>query len=302
MTERALRASRASTPKPAATGKVRPKIDAKPRLASVKPLKAIKAVKSARAVRPAQAAAPASPKLTLATSPAPAKPVASGKRPARRSEAADATHDRKREQILDVAVNLFFKHGYAGTTIADIADKLGVTKPFVYYYFENKEDLFETLSWRASQACLTALHFPSSDKRPAIEKLREGLHRLATENITNFKAGTFYYRETGVLRAPFLRKMRLLGRRFHSDLTNLLLAGQREGDLEFEDAKVTALAIGSVVGFMYAWYKPSGPLSPSAMADRVTGILLKTAGARVTAKPRPKARLATDAGRTRAAA
>jgi len=287
MTERALRASRATPPKPPVNGKIRPRV-AKPILASVKPT-------------------PTSPKLTLAptlTSVKPdtaRKPTGTAKRATRRSEAAEATHDRKREQILDVSVNLFFKHGYAGTTIADIADKLGVTKPFVYYYFENKEDLFETLSWQASQACLTALHFPSTDKRSAIEKLREGLHRLALQNITHFKAGTFYYRETGVLRAPFLRKMRALGRRFHTDLTNLLLAAQRDGELEFENAKVTALAIGSVIGFMYVWYKPGGPLTPRELADQLTAIMLKTAGAR-PGKAKPKARLTAEAGRARVAA
>jgi len=203
--------------------------------------------------------------------------------PAKRPKAAEAMprgHDRKREQILDVAVNLFFKHGYAGTTIADIADKLGVTKPFVYYYFENKEDLFETLTWDASNACMSALHFPTTDKRPAIDKLREGLKRLVLANIKHLKAATFYYRETGVLRAPFLRKLRVLGQRFHTDLYTLLDAGQRAGDLEFDNAKLTALAMGSVVGFMYAWYKPTGPVGAEEMADRLTATMLNMAGVR----------------------
>jgi AcrR family transcriptional regulator len=217
------------------------------------------------------------------TSPA-IRPAVPPVKRARRSTAIEGApgnaHDRKREQILDVAVNLFFKHGYAGTTIADIADKLGVTKPFVYYYFENKEDLFETLTWEASNACMTALHFPTADKRRAIEKLREGLTRLVLANIKHLKAGTFYYRETGILRAPFLRKLRVLGRRFHTDLSTLLEAGQREGDLEFDNAKLTALKIGSVVGFMYAWYRPAGPIGATEMAERLCGTMLRMAGAK----------------------
>ena len=222
-----------------------------------------------------------------------AKPTAMPAKRARRSDGIDGapttSHDRKREQILDVAVNLFFKHGYAGTTIADIADKLGVTKPFVYYYFENKEDLFETLTWEASNACMSALHFPTTDKRAAIDKLREGLTRLVLANIKHLKAGTFYYRETGILRAPFLRKLRVLGRRFHADLYTLLDAGQREGDLEFDNAKLTALSIGSVVGFMYAWYKPTGPVGAEAMAERLCATMMQMAGAKLGTKNSAKA-------------
>lgn len=222
---------------------------------------------------------------------APATPARSGSAPTsrgadsgtkrgRRADRVVATHDKKREQILDVAVNLFFKHGYAGTTIADIADKLGVTKPFVYYYFENKEDLFETLAQDAANACLSTLQFPASDTRAALEKLREGLFRMVLANITHMKAATFFYRETGVLRAPFLRKMRTLGRRHLGELTALLEAGQREGDLDFESAKLTALAMGSVVGFMFAWYKPGGALGSEDIARRLTEQMLRIAGAR----------------------
>ena len=112
---------------------------------------------------------------------------------------AEGVHDQKREHILDVAENLFFKRGFAGTTIADIVEQLGVTKPYLYYYFPGKNLIFETLCWRASVACLTAMHFEKDDHRPAAEKLREGLHRFATANIAYFKAGTFAYREPGAL-------------------------------------------------------------------------------------------------------
>ena len=38
----------------------------------------------------------------------------------------------KRERILEEAVKLFYERGFSGTTLDDIAGKLGVTKPFIY--------------------------------------------------------------------------------------------------------------------------------------------------------------------------
>ena len=195
---------------------------------------------------------------------------------------AASLHDQKREQILAVAEELFFRNGYAGTTIADIVNELGVTKPFLYYYFPGKSDIFETLCWRASHACLTAMHFEATDERRAIEKLHEGLHRFATANVAFFKSGTFAYRDGGAFDAPFMKKLKTMARRFYNELCALLEQARSDGDLEFDDTKLTALSIGSIAGFMYTWYKPNGRIGPDDMVGELTRILMKIAGARTT--------------------
>jgi len=50
--------------------------------------------------------------------------------------------DRKKQEILDAALELFSKKGYEKTTIEDIADALEVGKGTVYLFFESKENLF----------------------------------------------------------------------------------------------------------------------------------------------------------------
>lgn len=203
------------------------------------------------------------------------------------AQPADPIHERKREQILQAAEALFFRKGYAGTTIADICERLGVTKPFLYYYFSNKNEIFETLCWRASHACLTALHF-EDDTRPAIDKLREGLHRFAAANVHFFKSGTFAYREAGALQPAFTRKLRSMARRFYDELRALLEQARADGELDFHDATLTGLAIGSVAGFMYTWYKPDGRLPPEEMVQELTGILLRIAGAETAPRALPR--------------
>ncbi|MGV8978894.1 MAG: TetR/AcrR family transcriptional regulator [Cellulomonas sp.] len=46
-----------------------------------------------------------------------------------------------RERILAVALELFGRQGYAGTSIRDIADRMAMTKAAVYYHFPSKENL-----------------------------------------------------------------------------------------------------------------------------------------------------------------
>ena len=74
-----------------------------------------------------------------------------------RQRAATAGTDVQRERILQAAAQLFAAQGYANTTMAQIVRALDATKPFVYYYFRDKQEIFETLSWRPAVDCFTAL-------------------------------------------------------------------------------------------------------------------------------------------------
>jgi AcrR family transcriptional regulator len=65
--------------------------------------------------------------------------------PGRRGPEADRrrlTAEARRRQLFDVALTLFADHGYAATTMDDIAEAAGVTKPLVYQHFASKRALY----------------------------------------------------------------------------------------------------------------------------------------------------------------
>ncbi len=64
----------------------------------------------------------------------------------REAQAHDANSTR--ERILDVALDLFLAQGYDGTSLRQIAERLGVTKAALYYHFESKEDILLALHLR----------------------------------------------------------------------------------------------------------------------------------------------------------
>jgi AcrR family transcriptional regulator len=53
-----------------------------------------------------------------------------------------------RQEILDVALELFNEQGYEKTSLREIAERLGVTKAALYYHFERKEDILLELHLR----------------------------------------------------------------------------------------------------------------------------------------------------------
>lgn len=56
--------------------------------------------------------------------------------------------DRTRERILEVALPLFARHGFAGTSVRAIASAAGVNVATLAYHFEDKEGLYETVIQR----------------------------------------------------------------------------------------------------------------------------------------------------------
>src|ERR1035437_9233371 len=121
-----------------------------------------------------------------------------------RQKAATPGTDEKRERILKVAERLFAAQGYANTTMEQIVRELGVSKPFVYYYFHNKQEIFETLSWRPTVECLTAMDSPPEDRRAAHVKVTEAIERLIRATINHHPAAFFAYREPQVYRPEYL--------------------------------------------------------------------------------------------------
>jgi AcrR family transcriptional regulator len=62
-----------------------------------------------------------------------------------------------RKKIVEAAFRLFLDKGYHGTTMDEIAESLGVTKPALYQYFPGKEDLFAAVAERSRQELMGTL-------------------------------------------------------------------------------------------------------------------------------------------------
>ena len=67
------------------------------------------------------------------------------------------TAEQRRHQLFSVALELFAKRGYRATTMDDIAEKAGVTKPLLYQHFSSKRALYLELVDSIAQDLLTAI-------------------------------------------------------------------------------------------------------------------------------------------------
>jgi len=94
------------------------------------------------------------------------------------AEIASCKNGRRdtREIIASTATRLFAQYGFNATTIRDVAEKAGVTKPVLYYYFQSKENLFVTLIHEAYDFFYQALEKIISGEGDFRERLEKVTH------------------------------------------------------------------------------------------------------------------------------
>ncbi len=166
--------------------------------------------------------------------------------------------DFKRRRIREEASHLFFEQGYEGTTIDAIAQRLDVTKPFIYSYYNNKSELLYDICRTGITLSLDAIELASAGDRPASERLRQ-LVELVLRIIFDYQEYIVVYeREEKNLDPQQAREIRELRNGFDHKLAAILEQGRTAGEFALHDPVLTATTIGGMITWVSFWYKPTG--------------------------------------------
>lgn len=76
-----------------------------------------------------------------------------------------------KERLLGAALKLFNERGYAATTVREIVEHAGVTKPVLYYYFTNKEGIYLELMTRPFEVFGSIVSGSADGEGAAVERL-----------------------------------------------------------------------------------------------------------------------------------
>lgn len=149
--------------------------------------------------------------------------------------------DERRQAIIQAALECFLKHGYAKTSLDDIAKTARLSRPLLYLKFKNKEDLF-----RATYEFVLADGFERADKAAAgrgtkAEKLMAVMDALLLcpwSKVMNHPMSAEFYEECSALdpeiterheRAVMKHVSAILGDRELGETFALATIGLQEG-------------------------------------------------------------------------
>ena len=161
----------------------------------------------------------------------------------RERKAAEAGGDA-RERLLSGATELFASKGYAATTVREIVERAGVTKPVLYYYFRSKEgiylDLMREPFGRFTAVVEETLH-TGVPARERLFRLCLMAYDIFAENIDTARVmySIYYGPPQG---APFI-DFDAYHRRFQEAVLQVLGEGIRNGDFRRVDPRDAMWAV-----------------------------------------------------------
>jgi len=159
--------------------------------------------------------------------------------------------------LLDKATALFAGQGYEATTLQDIADAVGVSRPSLYNYVSSKEDLLAALVEKVSRGLVESL----AALRTRQDLAPQGQLRALTEMLVRDRAtspGQFRIldRSENML-PPDVRARHLQARReVLTEMTGLIDEGIAAGEFKPVDARTAALGILGMCNWVAWWFKP----------------------------------------------
>jgi AcrR family transcriptional regulator len=105
------------------------------------------------------------------------------------------------QRLLDVALELFSRHGFAGTSVQAIADRVGMTKAAIYYHFRSKDDLLAALVAPAFAELEQLLEAAAAGSGPAARR-EQAVQGYIEYLLRHRKLAGFLSQDVAVLSRP----------------------------------------------------------------------------------------------------
>ncbi len=173
----------------------------------------------------------------------------------------------RRRAIEEVASDLFRRHGYAATSVRDIARALDLRGPSLYAHVASKEDVLwaivDRVASRFEDAAVEAVAAPAH-ATILLARLVRAHVRAVTADVGEASVFIHEWRHlSSDRRAAVLGRRDAYERRFRSVIAD----GIATGDFALTDPTLAATFLLTALNGIPTWYRPDGAVGPEQLAD-----------------------------------
>lgn len=190
-------------------------------------------------------------------------------------KAGERTREReiKREAVLRTAAQLFNEKGFHAVSLDEVAERLNVTKPTLYYYVKNKDEILAECVRSGLELMQEAIARSDEAGGTAIDKLMVAMRKYAEIVTMDFGKCLIRVGEDP-LPPESRREVRRLKAEIDREFRHLIELGIAEGSLRDVDPKLAAFTLAGALSWIGRWYRADGELSPDQIAEQCIGVLM----------------------------
>ena len=172
-------------------------------------------------------------------------------------------------EIYEQATRLFAERGFAGTSLQDIADAMGMTRPALYYYVKNKDQLLARLVTEITEGPAAAVEEIAGRDLDATAKLRALVHLLAARQADHAARFRLVIRSESELPPDLANAHEVAKRRVLDGVVRVVDQGVRSGEFRPRPVRTTALALIGMCNWIAWWFHSGGSQSVDEIADQM---------------------------------
>lgn len=181
----------------------------------------------------------------------------------------------REEQLISIAAELFARKGYEGTSLRDIAEQAGITKAALYYWFPQKETIFQRVVAGRLAALLERVTAAVDAAETPVEKIRAFLLASARQIDSDrsgwvASANTFWSNFNPEQRQAVVPERD----RFEQLLRQCVIDAVAAGALREVDPALATRLLLSGLNYLPRWHKPDGHLSAVQVVEEYLDMVL----------------------------
>lgn len=200
--------------------------------------------------------------------------------------------NRRRNEVIDIAAQVFADRGYHATTIDDLVEASNLQRGGLYHYIGGKKDLLLSIHRRFLEPLLEDTRAINQADEPADVRLRQ-IAQALMRTIDTYRAQvTVFLHEWRVIEnEPEWKEIRAGRREFEQMIEDALRDGQAAGLFRFGDLRLTVLAFLGMMNYTYQWFTRAGRATPDEIANYFCDIFLDGISVeRTVRRPRKRSR------------
>ena len=187
------------------------------------------------------------------------------------------TRRNRSEDVIEAAIRVFHKKGYASASIQDVADEVGVLKGSLYHYIDSKEDLLARIFEQNAGHFEEMLDQASALDAPPTERLCAFARTCTLWYLQNIERMTIYVDEWQHLSGKRLKEVKRIRAAYEDRVAELIGAVKDAGEgAPGLDVKYATLFIFGALNGLPTWYRRRGPDPAERIADAYAGLIVAT--------------------------
>lgn len=172
--------------------------------------------------------------------------------------------------MYEQATRLFAERGFAGTSLQDIADAIGITRPALYYYVKSKDELLAKLVTEVTDGPMNELKelVSHTDLDPA-GQLRAVVEIIVRRRATQPARFRLLIRSEAELPDELTTAYADSRRSVLKTIAEVVEDGIRSGQFRPVDARVAALGVLGMCNWVAWWFRPDGRDDVETVTDQL---------------------------------